>query len=132
MNQEIVSNQIPNAQGHNMGVKKGDIFYASWGYDQTNIDFVKVIEISKSGKSVKAVTIGHNYIERLTDMSEKTSPDPDRVISKSPVTLRIQKRCNGSEELVLRGSYHYSLNGESKHLGTLWRYEHPMYQSHYA
>jgi hypothetical protein len=35
------------------GVKVGDFFSASWGYDQTNITFYKVIGFSSSGKSVK-------------------------------------------------------------------------------
>lgn len=34
-------------------VKVGDFFVSSWGYDQTNIDFYKVVGITKSGKSVK-------------------------------------------------------------------------------
>lgn len=36
-----------------LGVKVGDFFYSSWGYDQTNIDFYKVVGITPSGKSVK-------------------------------------------------------------------------------
>lgn len=28
------------------GVKVGDIFYTSWGYDQTNVDFYQVVKIS--------------------------------------------------------------------------------------
>lgn len=27
------------------GVKVGDIFFASWGYDQTNVDFFQVVEL---------------------------------------------------------------------------------------
>jgi len=34
-------------------VKVGSIFQCSWGYDQTNVDFYEVLEISKSGKTVK-------------------------------------------------------------------------------
>ena len=29
-------------------VKVGDIFYTSWGYDQTNVDFFRVIRTSKA------------------------------------------------------------------------------------
>lgn len=36
-------------------VKVGDIYYASWGYDQTNIDFYMVL--SKTPKTVKVVKI---------------------------------------------------------------------------
>ena len=34
-------------------VKVGDFFVSSWGYDQTNIDFYKVVGLTPSGKSVK-------------------------------------------------------------------------------
>ena len=37
-------------------VKVNDIFYTSWGYDQTNIDFYMVVDITKS--SVKVVSLG--------------------------------------------------------------------------
>lgn len=37
-------------------VKVNDIFYSSWGYDQTNIDFYMVVDITKS--SVKVVSLG--------------------------------------------------------------------------
>ena len=39
-------------------VKVNDIFYSSWGYDQTNIDFYMVVEVLKS--SVKVVSIGEH------------------------------------------------------------------------
>lgn len=39
-------------------LKVGDIFYSSWGYDQTNIDFYKVLEITKSGKSARIQMVG--------------------------------------------------------------------------
>lgn len=34
-------------------VKVGDFFESSWGYDQTNVDFYKVVGVTKSGKSVR-------------------------------------------------------------------------------
>jgi len=39
-------------------VKINDIFYSSWGYDQTNIDFYQVIEVLPN--SVKVVSIGED------------------------------------------------------------------------
>lgn len=30
----------------------GDFFYASWGYEQSNIDYFKVVGVTPSGKSV--------------------------------------------------------------------------------
>ena len=34
-------------------VKRGDFFYTSWGYDQTNIDYLVVESVSISGKTAK-------------------------------------------------------------------------------
>ena len=39
-------------------VKLNDIFYSSWGYDQTNIDFYQVIEVLPN--SVKVVALGED------------------------------------------------------------------------
>ena len=34
-------------------VAVGDFFKCSWGYDQTNVDFYKVVGVSPSGKTIK-------------------------------------------------------------------------------
>jgi len=34
-------------------VKVGDVFYTSWGYDQTNVDFYVVLSVTPSGKTAK-------------------------------------------------------------------------------
>lgn len=37
--------KAPKKKENKFGVKVGDLFYASWGYDQTNVDFFQVIEL---------------------------------------------------------------------------------------
>lgn len=44
---EVVADEVRHE------VKPGDVFYSSWGYDQTNIDFYVVESVTKSGKSVR-------------------------------------------------------------------------------
>lgn len=34
-------------------IKTGDYFYTSWGYDQTNIDYLVVVAMSATGKTAK-------------------------------------------------------------------------------
>jgi len=51
----------------------GDIFYDSWGYDQTNIDWWQVVQITGSGKSVKIRPINGKYKE-TGFMSGQTTP----------------------------------------------------------
>ena len=37
------------------GVKVGDIFYTSWGYEQTNIDFFEVVAVTEKMATVKPI-----------------------------------------------------------------------------
>lgn len=41
--------------------KVGDVLYRSWGYDQTNVDFVEVVEVL--ARSVRVRTIGSEMID---------------------------------------------------------------------
>lgn len=98
-------------------VKVGDIFERSWGYDQTNVDFYKVIEITKTGKSAKVVKIGQKLDKQTGFMSETVTPDPEKIIGEKIHTWRIKK---------------YQNDG-SVYVGHLWRWDgKPSYQSHYA
>lgn len=71
-------------------IRVGDVFYDSWGYDQTNIDFVEVVAVSPSGKSV------------LCQMVGKRDAEGDHVVpsEKYGVKFRLLVRGNG-----LVGSY---------------------------
>lgn len=37
------------------GVKVGDVFYTSWGYDQTNVDFYQVVAITEGGCYIRPI-----------------------------------------------------------------------------
>jgi hypothetical protein len=37
----------------NNSIKRGDLFYTSWGYDQTNYDYIAVLSVSHTGKTAK-------------------------------------------------------------------------------
>lgn len=54
----------------NRHIKEGDIFYSSWGYDQTNIDFYKVKKrIGKGSAEIVPVEnkIVHEQSNKCTD-----------------------------------------------------------------
>jgi hypothetical protein len=38
-----------------VGVKIGDYFYASWGYDQTNVDWFRVVGLTPKGVKIQKV-----------------------------------------------------------------------------
>ena len=42
-------------------VNVGDIFVCSWGYDQTNIDYYKVLEVKNKSVVISAIGQDRNY-----------------------------------------------------------------------
>lgn len=65
-------------------VKVGDFFYSSWGYDQTNIDFYKVVGLTPSGKSVK--------VQKWTSkVVQDNGPQTYVVPGENPVMVRVPK-----------------------------------------
>lgn len=68
------------------GLQVGDILVASWGYDQTNIDFAKVVEVLPKG--VKIVEIGKSVRSSGSRGSDLVLPDPGHVIGR-PLTRQV-------------------------------------------
>jgi hypothetical protein len=72
----------------------GDIVYASWGYEQTNIDFYQVVRVV-SGKSVQV-----RHLRQTTDetgfMCGKTTTEKDCFTEAAPMLL-----CRAESERVL-------------------------------
>lgn len=60
-------------------VKVGDFFSSSWGYDQTNVDFYKVVGMTPSGKSVR--------VQKWTSALHSSNGPQDYVVpGESPAT----------------------------------------------
>lgn len=55
----ISENKLKNPPSQNaLGVKVGDIFYMSWGFEQTNLDFFQVVELKgKTQVIIKEVVL---------------------------------------------------------------------------
>jgi hypothetical protein len=84
-------------------LKPGDLFYESWGYDQTNIDFLKIVEISPTKKTVLCRMVSKNRVSTgLT--SDDVSPNIDYE-GPTLFRLRVSYFCDGA---TLRGSYPFS------------------------
>jgi hypothetical protein len=96
-------------------VNVGDIFVCSWGYDQTNIDYYKVLEVKN--KSVVIAGIGQNRTY-TGHMQGECSPVPNAVSNK-----RITKRiiaCGDSVSLKMTSySWAYPWSGKTNHF-TEW------------
>lgn len=63
-------------------VEVGDFFVCSWGYDQTNVDFYKVIEVTPSGKSIKVQQWSKAFTSR-------GGPQENVVPGDAPTTVRV-------------------------------------------
>ena len=105
-------------------VQIGDIFYESWGYDQTNIDFLKVVAVTPTGKTAICKMMSQKIIphgEGYAPMSEHVVPDKEY-----GDTFRLRVK---GDSLV--GTYPFCERG--KRLGYFSKWDgNPLYQSHYA
>lgn len=123
-------------------LKVGDVFYSSWGYEQTNTDFYKVVEISKTRKTCKVVQVGAESIgdkaKIAHDMCDEAIPDPKKIIDDRKQTLKIERehmlnpwtnKVEGVGEIQLRGSVYYCQ--DEKHLETLYRVKGACFRSWY-
>lgn len=97
---ERVNRQQESRANNKRALEVGDVLRASWGYDQTNIDYYLVTKLI--GKtSVEIVEIGQKTVEHKIGMQGKCIPDPEKIIG-SPM----KKRANG--ESVKINSYCYA------------------------
>ena len=85
----------------NRPVQAGDIFEASWGYDQTNIDYYLVQSVTASGKSVRLVKIGQTLTDQGGRFGDHVIPDPSRVLS-TPTLHRIGTGWRGQPSIKVR------------------------------
>jgi len=71
------------------GFEVGQVYYSSWGYDQTNVDFYEVLEVK--GKSVLIQEIGATmqHTEGYSSMAAMVIPDTENKVS-DPVWRQIQ------------------------------------------
>ena len=110
--------ETEKAQGHS--IKVNDVLYASWGYDQTNIQFFQVVAVK--GSMVTFREIAQNMVEGSAGfMCESVTARRDSFLSKE-----FTRRANGRNHVT----FAKSKGGYKLHLSA---YDgRPLYQSHYA
>jgi hypothetical protein len=77
------------------GFQVGDILYASWGYDQTNVDFYQVVEVR--GKDIILREIGSRVVGNKGGPTEKVMAEPNEFIGPP---LRKRPQGTGSHTYV--------------------------------
>ncbi len=96
-------------------VSIGDLFYTSWGYDQTNYDYIIIVELSKTGKTAvcqcaKAEHVGYSHFCNEQKPIKKPYGDKFR--------MKVQQDANN---ITLRGSYPFC-NGSRENMRRDWFY----------
>ena len=114
----------------NDGADVDDIMVCSWGYDQTNVDFYKVVRRTKA--SAWIVKVGQKMVPGSAGfMSEQVLPDPDNVLAwdrwstdeeKSFAPKMKRVRSYDGKAVITMTSYSSAFPYEGG----------SMYQSHYA
>jgi len=90
-------------------VKVGDLFYTSWGYDQTNYDYLIVVSVSKTGKTVKARMAGCENVGYETGVNiQKPVKEPFGDIFQ----MKVKASYFDKDDIMLRGSYPYLCDGK--------------------
>lgn len=88
----------------------GKIFASSWGYDQTNIDFYKVVSVSPSGKTATLQPIANKIVDVVNQMAEMVVPN-ESVTKGAPLTCRVTSNSGGSSFQVRSFARAYPWNG---------------------
>lgn len=67
-------------QENKLGIKVGDIFYCSWGYEQTNVDFFQVVALKgKTQVVIKEVSLESEEIDNISGMSRDVKYNVNKV-----------------------------------------------------
>lgn len=96
----------------------GKVFYESWGYEQTQNDFCRVVALSPSGKTAVCVMLKSQRV--TSDTVEPASEER----SGERFKLRV-KEYNGKPELA--GIYPFCEGGRRRGFFSL--YEKPLYET---
>lgn len=92
---------------NDFGVKVGDIFSASWGYEQTNNDFFQVIALVGK-KSVRVREVYPEIISReaVSGMSEdRVYKITNEILPPAPYSVFIKDQENGDLKRIKPGFY---------------------------
>jgi hypothetical protein len=102
------------------GVKRGDIFVSSWGYDQTNVDFYEVLFDANYGQFAKIIELKTQVLinDGGSSMSGYSIPIP-REYDGVPMRKKVLKGYQGEPAFKIR-SYAYARPWDGKQKYTSW------------
>jgi len=91
-------------------LKVGDLFQTSWGYDQTQYNFLKVVKISPSGKTCRCKMVHHKIISVELQYDNRTATEE---CFGPAFRLKVEQpthRHSWDDKITLRGSYPFLSN----------------------
>jgi len=90
-------------QTRTVGPAVGDVLVSSWGYDQTNVDFWRVVGLTASGKSARIMPVAQRVVD-YSRGSERVVPGTGDVFREqdevSTSLIRWYDFCDGREWCV--------------------------------
>ena len=110
------------------GVKEGDVFVESWGYDQTNVDFYQVTGTTKKMVEIKPIDgklVGEGHSARLVpDIGNFLKGNFSYISEKKAGTRKLVQQFDayGKTEIYLTMSSYssaYLSDPEKSHFDTL-------------
>jgi hypothetical protein len=89
--------------------KVGKIYYTSWGYDQTNVDFYKAVR--ETAASVWVQKVSH-HIEQNAFMAGNAMPT-DELVGEVMGPFRINKKWGG---FMIEGNHATEFDGKPRYV----------------
>ena len=98
-------------------LKVGDIFYSSWGYDQTNIDFYEVVKVYNKKVAIRKIS---SYLVRGEEgfMQGHVLPTPHDFVGEEMIKT-VLPSTNNSCSFKIK-SYAYAWPWEGKEMWCSW------------
>ena len=102
-------------------IQIGDVFSASWGYEQTNVDYYQVV--GKHGHMVDVREIGLLSVEGSEcGMSDMVVPARDHFVSDEIITKRIQGNAYGGAPYIVFDGFNDASLDDGKPQYRSWYY----------
>lgn len=108
------------------GVKVGDIFYASWGYDETHVNFYEVVRVTTAKAEIAPIAGAWADNQYRGVVPARQVRDYDVLIRVNREDAKKTKLCTvipgTSPSIVLRGGQYtaYLWDGKPKHQTDPW------------
>ena len=90
------------------GYKVGDVLYASWGYEQTNLDFFQVVAATEHSIRVKEVAMNKTSEEGICPISRDVAYDPKSAKPLAKSFWFKDEEQQGKGKLLRVGCYEYN------------------------